>query len=270
MAGLCWVASCTSAPSSELPLGQVVVPGTFIGDGFSSRPRGLIKVLPQDGPRVVYDLTRRHRIIFVNGQGGMYRAGNDEDSRINLSSITNSNVTMPAYSKGASAWQQFLSCIRDEYARFDAEVTDVDPGNADHIEAVISGTPDMIGMPQGVGGVAPMNPDCSTVENGIVWIFEQVFGSATTDCEVAAQEISHAIGLDHEYLCQDPMTYLDGCGRKTFQDQDVRCGEYSPRDCMCADPRNGSPRMQNSVQFMLGRLGPASGAGGSGGGGGSG
>src|SRR5262249_6511037 len=131
----------------------------------------------------------------------------------------------------------------------------------------ISGTPQMIGEGSGVGGVSPMNNDCSMVENGIVWIFEQVLGSsAQTVCEVAAQEIGHAIGMDHEYLCQDPMTYLYGCGHKTFQDQTVSCGEYSARNCMCTNPLTGTAANQNSVQFMLYRLGPATGGtGGSGG-----
>jgi MYXO-CTERM domain-containing protein len=46
------------------------------------------------------------------------------------------------------------------------------------------------------------------------------------------------------------MTYLNGCGSKTFQDVDASCGEYSRRSCQCG----GST--QNSVQLMLTRLGP--------------
>src|SRR5262249_21313080 len=219
--------------------------------GCNQTPQGVVSaqmpatyiVRHHEGPVQVYD--GQPRIIFVNGQGGHYTAGQNEDSRTNVSSIASSAVDMPPYSKGAAAWQTFLTCIQDEYSRFNVEVTDQDPGNVPHLEAVISGTPDMIGLGQGVGGIANMNDDCTLFENGITWIFEQVFNSPTVDCEVAAQEISHNIGLDHEYLCQDPMTYLDGCGHKTFHDQDVSCGEYSPRQCMCADPRNGSAAHQN-------------------------
>jgi MYXO-CTERM domain-containing protein len=253
-------ASLADIIQSETPPPGVVV---------SERPRAAYIIRHHQGPLQVYDGTQR--IIFVNGQGGHYTAGNNEDSRTNVSSIASSAVDMPAYSKGAAAWSQFVSCIQDEFSRFNVQVTDQDPGNVPHLEAVISGTPDMIGLGQGVGGIANMNDDCSLFENGITWIFEQVFRDAQTDCEVAAQEISHNIGLDHEYLCQDPMTYLDGCGHKTFHDQDVSCGEYSARQCMCADPRNGSAAHQNSVQFLLLRLGAAgSGTGGSGGAGGSG
>jgi MYXO-CTERM domain-containing protein len=262
-----FVFGCNHATSNEpATLADIIQSETPPpGVAVSDRPRAAYIIRHHEGPVQVYDGTQR--IIFVNGQGGHYTAGNNEDSRTNVSSIASSSVDMPAYSKGAAAWQQFMTCIRDQYSPFNVLVTDQDPGNVPHLEAVISGSPDMIGLGGGVGGIANMNDDCSLFENGITWIFEQVFRDAQTDCEVAAQEISHNIGLDHEYLCEDPMTYLDGCGNKRFRDQDVRCGEYSPRNCMCADPRNGSATNQNSVQFMLGRLGPAgSGTGGSGGG----
>ena len=37
-----------------------------------------------------------------------------------------------------------------------------------------------------------------------------------------AQETGHTFGLDHAFLCADPMTYLDGCTLpKQFQDVDT-------------------------------------------------
>ncbi len=204
------------------------------------------------------------RIIFFNRNGGTYKRGG-EDSRTNSSTIPPGTVTMPAYSRGDAAWTQFMTCMKDEFARFNVVVTDQDPGTANHIEAVISGTPGLVGMGNGVGGVAPMTRDCSLIENAVVYIFEKVLGSnPTTHCEVAAQETAHAIGLDHELLCQDPMTYLSGCGHKTFQDQTVSCGESSARDCACINPLTGSKKNQNSVQFMYQRLGKANGGGGGG------
>jgi hypothetical protein len=47
------------------------------------------------------------------------------------------------------------------------------------------------------------------------------------------------------------MTYLSGCGAKTFQDVDAQCGEYSARECMCG----GST--QNSVEHLYTTLGAA-------------
>jgi hypothetical protein len=71
------------------------------------------------------------------------------------------------------------------------------------------------------------------------------------ECEVVAHELGHAFGLEHEYLCKDPMTYLEGCGHKTFQDVAAPCGEDEPRAC------SGGGK-QNSVQHLTQVLGLAS------------
>jgi hypothetical protein len=63
--------------------------------------------------------------------------------------------------------------------------------------------------------------------------------------------MAHAFGLDHEFLCADPMTYLSDCGSsKTFQNAEARCGEYEARDCECSRPS------QNSYKKMMSVFGP--------------
>src|SRR5689334_20965132 len=121
-------------------------------EAFSFRPQATYVVRHHEGPVQVADGERR--IIFVNGRGGHYTAGQNEDSRTNVSSIASFSVDVPPYSKGQAAWAQFLSCIQNQYARFNVEVTDQDPGNVPHLEAVIAGTADMIGLGAGVGGIA--------------------------------------------------------------------------------------------------------------------
>lgn len=190
------------------------------------------------------------RVIFLNGGGGTYRPGWN-DSSTNSSSIVRYTATIPRYEGSASDWSRLLSCVQDLFARYNVEVTDVDPGSVPHVEAVMGGHPSHAGMGSGVGGVAPMNGDCSVVERAVVYIFTQNLGGVQTECEVAGQEIAHAYGLDHELECSDPMTYLSPCGAKTFQDSDEACGEYSRRACMCG----GST--QNSHRVLLSRLGAA-------------
>jgi MYXO-CTERM domain-containing protein len=103
-------------------------------------------------------------------------------------------------------------------------------------------------MPSGVGGVSPFS--CGTINNSIVFTFAVVYGTAYRDiCETSAQEIAHSFGLDHEHLCSDPMTYLTGCGNKSFQNVAAPCGEYSNRACMCGG------NTQNSVALLDQRLG---------------
>jgi hypothetical protein len=248
------MAACSSGDIPEQESIDEVSGGDVSATGQAKGPVGIYKVIELDAqPSDVETAMQQQaapgkRIIFVNKNGGTYKPGADNSSG-NVSSIPSFTAKVPAYEKGAAAWSQFMTCIQDQFAPFNVEVTDVDPGNVPHIEGVMGGSPQHIGMGQGVGGVAPMNGNCSTVERAVVYIFTQVFGSPQVECEVAAQEIGHAIGMDHEYLCEDPMTYLNGCGKKKFRDQTVWCGEYSPRQCMCGG-------QQNSVQFMLDRLGP--------------
>ena len=190
-----------------------------------------------------------HRIIFVNGKGGTYRGGEDNSSTNTSSIVGGGSAYVAPYEKGAANWAKFLTCIQSQFSRWNVEVTDVDPGAATHIEAVIGGSPGDVGMGGGVGGVSPMTDSCDLIERSVVYVFSRQFSSPQVECEVAAQEIGHSIGMDHEYLCQDPMTYLSGCGAKTFQDKDAQCGEDGPRSCMCGGSR------QNSVKFMNDRLG---------------
>ncbi|MBI3183017.1 MAG: Ig-like domain-containing protein [Myxococcales bacterium] len=256
-------AGSVTSPDGELaPEPAVEPPPSFSEEGQGEEPRGVYQVIePQEtysAAELSMPAAPPRRIIFVNGQGGSYHSGY-ENSRTNSSGIIRySSVTMPPFGKGAAAWSQLLTCVKSQFARFNVEVTDVNPGNVPHIEAVISGSPGHIGLGSGIGGIAPMNGNCATVENGITWIFERSFSSVRTICDITAQEVGHAIGLDHEYLCQDPMSYLGGCGGKSFQDKTVSCGEYSTRWCMCTNPLTGTAANQSSVQFMLKRLGPAS------------
>ncbi|MBI1948713.1 MAG: Ig-like domain-containing protein [Deltaproteobacteria bacterium] len=191
--------------------------------------------------------------IFMNRHGGRYTCG-DNDSRTNSSTIACSGGGDVGPWPGSDAeWQSFMACSTDLFSRFNVEITDVEPGSGDYVEAVIGGNPGDVGMPSGVGGVAPYQ--CGVIPRGIVYAFADVYyggGNWWRDvCETAAQEVVHAFGLDHEYLCEDPMTYLYGCGEKTFQDTDAQCGEYSPRQCDCTGAT------QNSVQEMLDLFGPS-------------
>lgn len=251
-----------------IPAAAVAIAVTACSDGRDpngsqradeDRPRGSYVVIPGSSMEEGWleggsAAAPPRRTIYVNRHGGTYYPGS-ENAATNRSSIVSQASTVSAYEGSEAQWQSLYACIQDQFSRWNVEVTDQDPGSVPHIEAVVGGWPQQIGMGSGVGGVAPMHEDCSIVERAIVFNFSQVLGSVNTTCEVVAQEVGHAIGMDHEYLCSDPMTYLNGCGKKSFQDQTVSCGEYSPRQCMCS-------AKQNSVQFMNVRLGPAPGGGG--------
>jgi hypothetical protein len=234
-----------------------------VDEGSRANPRGTYIIVdgnaqpsPSEGKAFKTDSAAApaHRTIYVNGKGATITAANNDDSSRQQSSIINGTIRIPPYGGGSAQWSTFMTCIKDEFARWNVTVTDQDPGALPHLEAMIGGSAGNAGFGQGVGGVSPMTGDCSLIESAIVYIFSAAFGEdPTTSCEVAAQELGHAIGMDHEYYCQDPMTYLQGCGHKTFQDKSVSCGENGPRTCSCGSST------QNSVQFMNARLGPSSG-----------
>lgn len=188
--------------------------------------------------------------IFLNRYGGRYSPGQD-DSRQNTSIVPNRPSTVSGFSGSEAQWQAVVSCITTMWAPYNVTITETEPAGGEYVEAVIGGTPGEVGLPQGVGGVAPIDSfQCNIIPNAIVYAFAEVVGNdPQVTCEIAAQEIAHAFSLDHEYHCPDPMTYLGGCGPKTFRDFDAQCGEYQPRSCNCGRQR------QNSVETLIEKLG---------------
>ena len=191
--------------------------------------------------------------VFLNRFGGTYRPGQD-DSRQNTSIVPRQASTIPAWSFGDAAWNQVVACVEDQFARFNLTIVQVEPpSNERYVEHVIGGQPGNVGLPNGVGGVAPIdNFNCRVIDTAINFTFAEVYGgNVQAICETAAQEIAHSFSLDHELHCPDPMTYLGGCGDKEFRDLDTQCGEFQPRACNC------NRASQNSVDIMLEKLGPA-------------
>ncbi len=205
-----------------------------------------------DGPIAA---VAQSRIIYLNKDGVTLSPGNN-DSRTNRSTLVNSTRAVPAWNASATTWNATVACLQDMFARWDVTVTDVNPGNVPHMEAVFTGSPSSIGMGSGVGGVSPFTQNCSVIENSIVFTFVNAIGTNPQSlCEVMAQEIAHSYGLDHQMLASDPMTYLNYNGKRTFKDQTVSCGEYQNRPCGIGG--SVCRPSQNSVQLLNERLGLA-------------
>jgi hypothetical protein len=191
--------------------------------------------------------------IFLNRHGGTYRAGANDSSR-NRSSIISGTRTIPAYERGDASWNDLLQCVREQFAAFNLFVTDVEPGSGNYVEAVVGGWPGNIGQGGGIAGIAPVDYyACRPIEQAVAYVFTRNIGSDRRVCELAAHEIGHTLSLEHEYKCQDPMTYLSGCGQKVFQDSSEWCGTGRAVQCQCRGGR------QNTVQALLSLVGPASG-----------
>ena len=193
------------------------------------------------------------RVIYLNRDGAILWPGNN-DARLETSSVVQEPTALTPWEIDDDTWEETVACMRDLYARFDVTITDQDPGDVPHIEAVFGGHPNDVGLPDNVAGVSPFTTDCSVIENSVVFTFTDVLpDDPRLMCEVMAQEIAHSYGLDHEMLASDPMTYLDYDGERAFQNVTAPCGEFGNRPCGIAG--NVCRDKQNSVQLLEHRLG---------------
>ena len=254
-------AVASAAPETTAPRPESVPPTLgWIGEGLAGRPpRTLMQVIPPiDSVPAVGTTT----IVYMNRSGATLTPGNN-DSRTNRSTIVQQTSQIPAFEGSNAEWAQIMSCVREIFSPFDVQVTDVDPGNVPHVESLMGGRAQQAGMQQGVLGVSPFTADCQVIPNAIVYTFtastRDAYGTTAglpeEICEIAAQEIAHAFGLDHEYLASDPMTYLNFNGLKKFQNVDAQCGEYSPRTCGLPGTGVVCAQRQNSVTLLTQRIG---------------
>src|SRR5262245_22257442 len=125
------------------------------------------------GPRPAFGPAGRN-VLFLNRDGGHYAQDWQDDASQNLSSILEFDIDIPAYPWGDDSWNQVVACMRELYADFDLEVTDVDPGQAPHMEVVIGGGPALFGFAGAYGGVAPLG--CGVVQNAISFAFPETYG----------------------------------------------------------------------------------------------
>ncbi len=177
-------------------------------------------------------------------------AGNEDDSSANISSIAGfSQVTIGPFTRGDAVWAGVMACVRETYAPFNIDVTDVDPGGDPHYEVIVGGKNADLGPNyQGAGGIAPFR--CGEIPRAISYVFDVWGNNAAVICSVVAQESAHAFGLEHEMLPEDPMTYLSGPDNKRFRAEDAPCGEFEARSCECG----GST--QNSYERIVSIFGP--------------
>jgi hypothetical protein len=249
-------------------IASVVIPAALAGTAAARPPAsvGDIVTTPLPGTNLVLarkllppskapGVMARSKVIYLNHLGVTLTPGED-DSTTQHSSIIGGTAVVPPWNTSQATWNATVACMQDMFARFDVTVTDQDPGATPHIEAVFGGSPQDIGMGQGVGGVSPFTEDCGIIENSIVFTFTDVFpDDAQTVCEVMSQEVAHSYGLDHEMLASDPMTYLQYNGNRSFKDQTVSCGEYQNRPCGIGG--STCRANQNSVQLLYARVGKA-------------
>lgn len=205
--------------------------------------------VPQGGALKV----AKSRMIYLNRSGITVSPGTN-DARTDRTTLAKQTTSFAPWTAPDDVWNKTVTCVRNMFSRFDVTITEEDPGDAAHVEAVFGGRPSQLGLPANTAGVAPFTTSCAIIENAIVFVFTDILPTdPQMTCEIISQEIAHAYGLDHEMLPADPMTYLDYDGDRTFQDVEAACGEKEDRPCGI----NGSVcrPTQNSVALLTERLG---------------
>ena len=191
-------------------------------------------------------------IVFLNRcEGGLtIKSAWVDDANKNKSTIIQSDAVLPEYAFGDASWNEVVRRTRELFAPFDIVVTDEDPAPAVHYEAVVCGAGLDAGF-RATYGIAPFS--CEPFPNSINFTFPETIGNdPRVIADTVAQEVAHTFGLDHLLDCRDPMTYLDDCGPKSFQNAKLECGEYEPRECDCGG------YTQNPYKYMTRTFGPQS------------
>jgi hypothetical protein len=195
------------------------------------------------------------KVIYMERRAVELRPGDDYAAGGVSSVVANAGnklVKTRGFTGGNAKWKSIMTCVKKMFAPFDVTVTDQRPSHDDFMMVVVGGKPADIGVGGGhhVSGLAPFNGHA--IPRAVVFAFAAAMqNEPRAVCETVAMEVAHAYGLDHAYLCKDVMTYLRGCGPKSFVDADVPCGESKTRTC------EGGAKTQNSYRRLVEVLGAA-------------
>ncbi len=214
------------------------------------------------------------QIIYMNKNGGTFTTTGTTSAANNTldgsSSFKAGTVTpLPA---GDFDWPLIVQCVKDAYAPFNVTVVETEPTGVPYVEAVVGGNDgtEVTTVPFELFGIAATDSFCNLFRTGIAFNFAGTHSSAFSNatvrnrelCNTIAHEVGHVLGLEHEVLDRDHMSYVyitDACTAgqyatcKSFLNEMSRCGTEGQGmpNCSCGGTRT------NSYAKLLDYIGPS-------------
>jgi len=246
-------------------------------DGTATPPvRGVTQVKVMPATAFVQDAAEPiSHVIYLNRcKGGCMITSSDTNSAAGQQSAIpeqprGTMVKISEFAFDDTMWNDVVTCVKEIYSPYNVQIVTDDPGkDVIHHEAIVAGTPDELQIPPPAPGAivlgkAAVNDDHSAKNNDISWCFANAFTLYPTRelqvqemCATIGQETAHSWGLDHQFNCLDPMTYLEPCGgQRFFRNTYDRCGTYNAGDCNCDGGCKNAGPTQNSHLAILGVFG---------------
>jgi hypothetical protein len=239
-------------------LSRFVIAAVLVAPALASidEARAQVSVRADDTPDYVLVDPAPSRALYHAGPdllylnrcaGGCTATAGRDDAVTDHSSILGrdgvpSTVSLAPFMWDDATWNGVVQCVKETYAIYGVEVV-TDPPAGPHVEVMVAGTAAALGLSGNTLGIAPLTNDCSAQDSAIAYAFANAHLSGpdlvSEICATASHEAGHIYGLDHEFECKDPMTYLTGCGSKIFLNRTVPCGEFdAPRTCKCSDKQS--------------------------------
>jgi hypothetical protein len=169
--------------------------------------------------------------VVLNREGAQLHPGPDF-ARLGLSSVLIERrmtaLEIPAYRTSNSRWKALGRCIEGRFDDYQVNILDEAPSSGDYMVLHVGGSSKQLGMSPRIRGLSPTTG--RVIPNATMFLFTHGNPSTKELCEAGAHEIGHAVGLDHNRLCTDLMSYRS-CGAKSFREAASPCGEYEAREC---------------------------------------
>lgn len=198
-----------------------------------------------------------HTIYLNRCAAGCTATVGDDDAARDTSSILGRNmtpatVTLEPFVWDQATWDAVVACTAARYAPWDIAVVTDEPTSGRYVEVMVAGVPAALGLAANTLGVAPLTSDCSPLPSALAFAFANAHAQGSTQleelCTTVIHEAGHLFGLDHEFDCRDPMTYLPACGTKVFVNRSLPCGELmGERDCKCGATQNSFTHLTAAI-----------------------